>query len=84
VSDARRQLVLRTFASTAGDVERTAKVLGVSADEVRRDVLSFLNSEIGVDTAVDVGGNGKHSTLAEQPAAPARMPGAAKKPGKKR
>jgi DNA-binding NtrC family response regulator len=84
VSDARRQLVLRTFASTAGDVERTAKVLGVSAEEVRRDVLSFLNSEIGVDTAVDVGGNGKHSTFAEQPAVPARTPGAAKKPGKKR
>ena len=56
----------------------------MTADEVRRDVLSFLNSEIGVDTAVDVGGNGKHSTLAEQPAVPARMPGAAKKPGKKR
>jgi DNA-binding NtrC family response regulator len=84
VSDARRQLVLRTFASTAGDVERTAKVLGVSADEVRRDVLSFLNSETAADRAVDVGGNGKHSTFAEQPATPARMPGAAKKPGKKR
>src|SRR5215212_861461 len=30
VSDARRQLVLRTFASTAGDPVRTAKLLGVS------------------------------------------------------
>jgi DNA-binding NtrC family response regulator len=84
VSDARRQLVLRTFASTAGDVERTAKVLGVPADEVRRDVLSFLNPEIGADNAVDVGGNGKHPSAAEQPGASARTPVVPKKPGKKR
>jgi DNA-binding NtrC family response regulator len=84
VSDARRQLVLRTFASTAGDVERTAKVLGVPADEVRRDVLSFLNPEIGADNAVDVGGNGKHPSGAEQPGASARTPVVPKKPGKKR
>jgi hypothetical protein len=84
VSDARRQLVLRTFASTGGDIERTAKVLGVSVEDVRRDVLTFLSSEVGVDTTVDIGGNGKHPTLAEQPAAPARTPAAAKKPGKKR
>src|SRR3954463_7525137 len=31
VTDARRQLVLRTFASTGGDVDRTAKLLGVAA-----------------------------------------------------
>jgi DNA-binding NtrC family response regulator len=84
VSDARRQLVLRTFASTGGDVERTAKVLGVTADEVRRDVLSFLSPEIGADNAVDVGGNGKHSSAAEQPGASARTPVVPKKPGKKR
>jgi DNA-binding NtrC family response regulator len=84
VSDARRQLVLRTFASTGGDVERTAKVLGVTADEVRRDVLAFLNPEIGADIAVDVGGNGKHSSAAEQPGASARTPVVPKKPGKKR
>jgi transcriptional regulator with PAS, ATPase and Fis domain len=84
VSDARRQLVLRTFASTGGDVERTAKVLGVTADEVRRDVLAFLNPEIGADIAVDVGGNGKHSSIAEQPGASARTPVVPKKPGKKR
>jgi DNA-binding NtrC family response regulator len=84
VSDARRQLVLRTFASTAGDVERTAKVLGVSADDVRRDVLSFVNSESVVDVTFVLEGNGKQSTLAEQAAAPARTPGVVKKPGKKR
>jgi len=83
VSDARRQLVLRTFASTAGDVERTAKMLGVGTDDVRRDVLSFVSPEAGAD-AVDVGGNGKHFSVVEEPSAPARTPGAAKKAGKKR
>jgi DNA-binding NtrC family response regulator len=43
MSDARKQLVLRTFASTGGDVERTAKVLGVDAEEVRRDLLGLIN-----------------------------------------
>ena len=43
VADARRQLVLRTFASTDGDVGRTAKLAGVSADEVRREILALLD-----------------------------------------
>src|SRR3954471_15424141 len=43
MSDARRQLVLTTFASTNGDPERTAKVLGVTAEEVRRDLLALIN-----------------------------------------
>jgi transcriptional regulator with PAS, ATPase and Fis domain len=45
VSDARRQLVLRTFSSTGGDAGRTAKVLGVSVDEVRRDMIAMVNGE---------------------------------------
>jgi DNA-binding NtrC family response regulator len=84
VSDARRHLVLRTFASTGGDLERTAKMLGVSAEDVRRDILSFVNSNGVVDTAADVSGNGKHPTASEPPDTPARTPGAVKKPGKKR
>ncbi|HEX8943055.1 MAG TPA: sigma-54 dependent transcriptional regulator [Gemmatimonadaceae bacterium] len=84
VSDARRQLVLRTFASTGGDVERTAKVLGVSADDVRRDVLAFVNADTSAEVTFAVEGNGKHLPLAEQSATPARTPGAAKKPAKKR
>ena len=43
MSDARKQLVLRTFASTGGDHVRTAKLLGVSADEVRRELLALLD-----------------------------------------
>jgi len=47
VSDARRQLVLRTFASTGGDAERTAKLLGVAADDVRGDLLALINGSNG-------------------------------------
>jgi DNA-binding NtrC family response regulator len=48
LADARRQLVLRTFASTAGDVERSAKLLGMSTSEVRSE-LSGLFSGNGAD-----------------------------------
>ena len=40
--DARRQMVLRTFASTGGDAARTAKLLGVDPADVRTDLLSLL------------------------------------------
>jgi DNA-binding NtrC family response regulator len=43
VSDARRQLVLRTFASTGGDAGRTSKLLGVSMEDVRADLLALIN-----------------------------------------
>src|SRR5215831_4578436 len=56
VSDARRQLVLRTFASTGGDAPRTAKLLGVDADEVKRDLMALMNAE---HVVVDDEGNGK-------------------------
>jgi hypothetical protein len=84
MSDARRQLVLRTFASTAGDVERTAKMLGVSVEDVRRDVQSFVNADTGGDVTFVMENNGKQSPLADQAAVSARTPGAAKKPPKKR
>ena len=44
-AEARQQLVLRTFASTAGDAERTAKVLGLSEREVRGELLSLVTGE---------------------------------------
>jgi len=43
MADARRQLVLRTFASTAGDAARAAKVLGISGDELRAELASLLS-----------------------------------------
>jgi DNA-binding NtrC family response regulator len=43
VADARRQVVLKTFASTNGDLTRTAKIAGLSVDEVRNELLSLLD-----------------------------------------
>ncbi|GAC1516073.1 MAG: sigma-54 dependent transcriptional regulator [Gemmatimonadaceae bacterium] len=40
--DARRQLVLRTFASTAGDIGRAARILGLGEDDVRSELLGML------------------------------------------
>ncbi len=45
-TEARRQLALQTFASTSGDMERTTKLLGIGAEDVRRDLLSFLSEEL--------------------------------------
>ncbi len=42
VAEARQQLVLRTYASTAGDAVRTAKMLGISEREVRGELLSLV------------------------------------------
>jgi DNA-binding NtrC family response regulator len=38
IAEARRQMVLKTFASTAGDVERTARTLGLPAAELRAEL----------------------------------------------
>ena len=80
VSDARRQLALRTFASTGGDAERAAKLLGVSADEVRRELLALVNAGPRSEDESEemLGGvNGKHGR-AEAP--PVSRPVPAKKP----
>jgi DNA-binding NtrC family response regulator len=47
VADARRQLILKTFANADGDVARTAKLAGISVEEVRREILALL--EAGTD-----------------------------------
>jgi len=44
LADTRRQLVLRTFASTSGDAARTAKIVGISVDEVRAEIASLVKS----------------------------------------
>jgi DNA-binding NtrC family response regulator len=62
VADARRQLILKTFASADGDVSRTAKMAGVSADEVRREILALL----------DVGGSDNGAVTADAEARIAR------------
>jgi two-component system response regulator HydG len=42
LADTRRQLVLRTFASTSGDVVRTGKIVGIPAEEVRKEIEQVL------------------------------------------
>ena len=74
-AEARQQLVLRTFASTAGDAGRTAKVLGLSEREVRGELLSLLNGA----AAPDVKSEGRAETVAEVKAAPAPAPARAAK-----
>ena len=51
MADAQRQLVLRSFASANGDVERTATMLGMSADDVRSELLGLLGAGDGRSAA---------------------------------
>jgi DNA-binding NtrC family response regulator len=44
LASARREMVLRTFAATGGDQERTARMLGVSGDELRTELSSILSA----------------------------------------
>ncbi|MEO8193847.1 MAG: sigma-54 dependent transcriptional regulator [Gemmatimonadales bacterium] len=44
LADTRRQLVLRTFASSCGDVARTAKIVGISPEEVKVEIESMLHT----------------------------------------
>jgi two-component system response regulator HydG len=43
LAETRRQLVLRAFASTNGDYNRTATIVGMSPAEVRAEIASLLN-----------------------------------------
>ena len=44
LADTKTQLVLRTFASTRGDAARTAKIVGISAADVRAEIASLVRS----------------------------------------
>ena len=44
LADAKRQLVLRTFASTGGDLERSAKLLGTSTGDLRGELSRLLGA----------------------------------------
>ena len=81
VADARRQLVLKTFASTGGDVLRTAKLVGMSLEDVRRELMSLVE---GVPSAGNGNGTGDieppHVVRKTEAAPPARaMKGKPKK-----
>lgn len=61
MADAQRQLVVRTFASANGDPERTAKMLGMNADDVRRELMALIGPVGGEN------GGGRRAT--DKPAA---------------
>jgi DNA-binding NtrC family response regulator len=83
VADARRQLVLKTFASTGGDVLRTAKLVGMTLEEVRRELMSMIE---GASMAGNGNGVGEPDGLAlRKPEAPApARPPVKGKPTKKK
>ena len=76
VAEARKQLVLRTLATTGGDIERTAKVLGLGVAEVQAEIAGLLGGN-GAST----NGTSDHGA-AKKAAAPAKKAPPAK--GKKR
>ena len=87
-AEARRQLVLRTFASTSGDAERTAKMLGLSEEDVRSELLILMNGAgdaSPVAAPADTGVEATATRAARRPdpvATPARA--ASKKPSAKK
>lgn len=42
-SDGKRKMFLQTLASTGGDLSRTAKLLGVGQDDVRKELMALMN-----------------------------------------
>ena len=90
LAETRRQLVLRAFASTNGDYNRTATMVGIPPAEVRAEIASLLNGK-GAETSNPEASNGARS--AKEPAGaagkvskPSRAPtpAAAKQKPKKR
>jgi DNA-binding NtrC family response regulator len=82
VADARRQLVLKTFASADGDLSRTAKLAGVSVEEVRAELMALLDAAPAAHFA---GANDAEARIARKTDNIAAARGAAKgKPPKKK
>lgn len=78
-AEARQQLVLRTFASTAGDSARTAKVLGISEREVRGELLALVTGAAEPAREAEVV---EKPVKKKEPAPPSRSP--VKKPTAKK
>jgi DNA-binding NtrC family response regulator len=90
-AEARQQLVLRTFASTSGDAARTGKVLGLSEQEVRTEILALLKASTdGAGGGASPESNGTHPAAVSAPKAakrnepvtPPARPAAKKKKGR--
>ena len=64
LADAQRQLVLRTFANANGDAERAAKMLGMQAADVRRELLLLLDGGHGAGGPAAPAENGRAGAAA--------------------
>src|SRR5256885_3272992 len=92
LADARRQLVLRAFASANGDYARTATIVGMTPADVRSEIASLLNGKAG--EAAPPAGNGMRAAKAahlppvaakaQKPPVKVAAPAAAKSKPKKR
>jgi DNA-binding NtrC family response regulator len=81
LSEGRRRMFLQTLSSTSGDLSRTAKLLGVSDDEVRRELLALVGDSAAAPASPSVAA----APLAPPVVAPKSPLSAAKKsPTKKR
>jgi DNA-binding NtrC family response regulator len=76
LADTRKQLVLRTFASTSGDAARTAKIVGISPDEVRAEIAALIRTNGGSQHS---SGDSAPSEKVRAVKAPAAKPKAKKK-----
>jgi len=80
MADAKRQLVLRTFASVDGDADRAAKQLGMDTGDVRRVLLALLEGP-GARAPSDNGLANRRTPVASVAAA---EPAGKAKPAKKK
>ncbi|MEO5590045.1 MAG: sigma-54 dependent transcriptional regulator, partial [Gemmatimonadaceae bacterium] len=82
LADARKQLVLRTFASTSGDPARTAKIVGISPAEVRAEIAALIRTNGDSPVAVKAAPPAAKKSPPQKPAPAKRA--AAKLKSKKR
>ena len=73
LADTRKQLVLRTFASTSGDATRTGKIVGISPDEVRSEIAALLHTNGGTKSEREETGT-TAARAAKSPRPPAPRP----------
>jgi DNA-binding NtrC family response regulator len=57
LSEGRRRMFLQTLASTGGDLSRTAKLLGVGRDDVRKELMSLMDDAPDEDDGARGGSN---------------------------
>jgi DNA-binding NtrC family response regulator len=72
LADARRQLVLRTFALTGGNLERTASMSGMSLDDVRTELASLISGNGAAPAEAGIASKGVAAVPAREKKAAAK------------